>query len=141
LRPEEFQRNRERVVDEHFLAGRDVEITFDQVVDEVPREINVAARRRERGNAPALVRVVIFARRAYREGRHLVEEEVETVVVIEHNGNVRFDFIEPLAHRQEAVEKRFPVCVLLKTFCDCAADSGYVRRGEHANDSCHEISP
>ena len=65
LRPEEFQRNRERVVDEHFLTRRDVEITFDQIIDEVPREIDVAARRRQRRDTPALVRVVIFARRAH----------------------------------------------------------------------------
>ena len=55
----------------------------------MPREFRIAGkRRRRRRNAPAFVVVAVFGRRADRERRHLVEEEIQPVVVVEHDGDV-----------------------------------------------------
>jgi hypothetical protein len=45
------------VVDQHFLAGDDVELVLDQGVDQVPGEVLVALVGRQGRDAPALVGV------------------------------------------------------------------------------------
>jgi hypothetical protein len=59
--PEQFQRQGEGVVDQHFLAGDDVELVLDQAVDHVPGEILVALVGRQGRDAPAFVRVAVLA--------------------------------------------------------------------------------
>ena len=43
------------------------------------------------------------------EGRHLVEEEVEPVIVVEHHGNLGLLAPEEVVDRAEAIEERLPV--------------------------------
>src|SRR5208283_3081384 len=94
----------------------------------------------ERGkgrNSPALVVVAVFRRGSDGEGRHLVEKEVEAVVVVEDDGDVRLFPFQPLTRRAETVEERLPVGVLLELFGDGAADRRNVRRSEAADDLGH----
>ena len=66
------------------------------------------------GRAPAFVGVAVLGRRADRERRHLVEEEVQAVIVVDHHGDVGLHLGEPLAHGRVAVEERLPVRVVLR---------------------------
>src|SRR5207247_8935714 len=67
------------------------------------------------GKAPAFVGVAIVGRRADRECRHLIEEEIEPVIVVDHHGGVRLDAVEPAMGRGKAVEERRPVGILLQS--------------------------
>ena len=87
-RPHQRHRNGDRVIDQHFLAHGDVEFVGDERVDQVPRQRRIARDRARHRNAPALVLAAVFVGGADREGRQLVEEEIEPVVVVEHHGDV-----------------------------------------------------
>jgi hypothetical protein len=89
LGPEQLERQRAGVVDQHLLAGDDVELAGNQVVDEVPGQVQVAGNGGSGGDAPAFVGVAVFGRGAHGEGGHLVEEEVQPVVVVEHTPRCR----------------------------------------------------
>jgi hypothetical protein len=131
--PEQFQRQRERVVDQHFLAGDDVELILDQRVDHVPGKILVALVRRQGGDAPAFVGIAVLGGGADSEGRHLVEEEVQAVVVVDDHGDIRLDLGEPVMYRRKAVEEGLPVGVLLQIVGDGTADVGHMGNVESAD--------
>lgn len=76
------------VVDQHLLAHGDVELVGDEVIDDVPRQGRIAGDRARHRNCSAFVFVAVLFCRAHREGRHLVEEEIEPMVVGEHHGDV-----------------------------------------------------
>ena len=97
-----------------------------------------AARHR---NAPALVLVAVFVRGADREGRQLVEEEVEAVIVGEHHRDVRLLAREPVVHVVEAGKERLPVGIVLLAVRDRLADRGNVRRADAADDARHDYLP
>ena len=101
----------------------------------------VAGRRLRHRNAPALVLVAIFVRGADREGRQLVEEEVQAMIVGEHDRHVRLLAREPAMHMVEAAEERLPVRVVLLAVGDRLADRGHMRRADAADDSRHDYLP
>ena len=83
-RPEQRQRHGERVIHQHLLAGRDVELVGHQRLDQVPGQFRIApGTAATTGKSPAFIGIAVLWRGADREGRHLVEEEVEAVVVVE----------------------------------------------------------
>ena len=102
--------------------------------DQMPGQGRIARDRARHRDAPAFVRVAVFARGADREGRQLVEEEVEAVVVVEHHGDVRLLAREPAVHAVEAVEERLPVGIVLLALGDRLADRGNVGRADAADD-------
>jgi hypothetical protein len=59
--------------------------------------------------------MAILARRADREGRDLVEEEIEAVVVVEDDHDVRPLLRQPAVCGAEAPEERRPVRILIKS--------------------------
>ena len=140
-RPQERHRQRRRVVDQHLLARRDVELVRDQRLDQVPRQRRIAGEGRDRRNAPALVGVAVLGRRADGEGRQLVEEEVEAVVVVEDHRDVGLRLREPRVRGRVAVEEGLPVRILLQVLRDRAADGRDVRARDCADDGCHVLPP
>ncbi|MNT16211.1 hypothetical protein D3C72_1513010 [compost metagenome] len=110
------------MIDQHFLAGGDVEFVRHQAIDQLPRQLGVAGKRRQGGDAPAFVGVVVLRGGADGEGRQLVEEEVQAVVVVDHDRHVWLHLVQPLLHRRETVKERLPVRVLLQVLRDGAAD-------------------
>jgi hypothetical protein len=85
-----------------------------------------------------LVGVVVLRGGAHGEGGHLVEEKIQTVVVVEHHDHVRLLLVQPLVDGRKAVEEGFPVRFLLQTLVDRAADRGNVGRAEASDELCHE---
>jgi hypothetical protein len=77
------------MIDQHLLAGRHIEFVGDQRFDDVPRQCGVARERARHRQAPAFIRIPVFAGRANGECRHRVEKEVQPVVVVEHDRDVR----------------------------------------------------
>jgi hypothetical protein len=139
--PEQRVRHRERVIDAHLLARRDVELVGDERLDDVPRKLGVAGIGRQRRKAPAFVGVLIFGRRADRERGQIVEEEVQAVIVVDDDGRVGLRPLEPLAHGRIAREERPPVVVLLEPACDRVADRGDVRGADSADEPRHVSGP
>ena len=127
------------MVDRHLLAGADVEPVGDDAVDDLPRKLGVALELAERRDAPAFVLVLVFERRADGEGRHLVEEEVEAVVVVEHDRDVGLLLGQPLVDRRIAFEERLPVRVLELLLGVGGADGGNVRGGQASDDASHGV--
>jgi hypothetical protein len=127
------------VVDGHLLATADVELVGDEGVDEVPRQLRVALERRQGRDAPALVLVAVLERGTDGECRHLVEEEVEPVVVVDDDCDVRLVLLQPLAHRRIAVEERLPVGVVEQLAGDGVADRGDVGGSDAAYDPGHVV--
>ena len=137
--PEQLHRHGEAVVDHHLLARADVEVVGDDAVDDPPGELRIALELADRRNAPALVLVLVFERGADGEGRHLVEEEVEAVVVVEDDRDVGLLLGEPFVDRRIALEERLPVRVLELLLGDGVADGGNVRGGQASDDARHGV--
>jgi len=138
-RPQQAHRVHDGVVDEHLLAGRQVELLAHDRLDHVPRQLRVAGERRDGGQPPALVGGPVLRRGANGEGRHLVEEEVQPVVVVDHHGDVRPGRLEPAVYRLEAVEERLPVGVLLQPAVDRPTDGGQMGGRDAAGDGSHGL--
>lgn len=96
--------------------------------------------RSHRRNAPTLVGVAVFGSSSDRKGKHLVEKEIQAVIVIDEHDDIRPDLRQPLADRRETVEERFPVGIVLQTLGDRAADRGHMRGGDGADDLRHDLS-
>ena len=94
------------MIDQHLLAGGQVELGGDQLLDEVPGKAASPGNGARVGNAPAFVGVAILGGRADREGRHLVEEEIQSVIVVDDDRDVGLDGLEPGAHRAIGLEER-----------------------------------
>ena len=112
------------MVEHHLLASRDIELVVDELLDDVPGQLRIALEDARRRRAPALVAVAVLVRRADRERRHLVEEEVQPVVDAEQHDDVRLVVGEPAAHGNEAVEERLPGGFLLLGGVEYAAETG-----------------
>jgi hypothetical protein len=137
-RPQQCHRVAHRVVDDHLLlACRDVEILGDHGVDDVPRQAGVPGEREHGRDVPAFVCAAVLGRRADRERRQLVEEEVQPVVVVDDHGDVRLRFAQPLVHGLEPVEEGLPVRLFLLPLLDRPADRRDVRRRDAADDPGH----
>jgi len=61
-------------------------------------------------------------RRADRERRHLVEKEIQAVIIVEHHDDVGFGGLEPVPGRREAIKKRLPIRLPLQVLRDSTAD-------------------
>ena len=140
-RPHQGHRDGHGVVDQHVLAHGDVELVGDEGVDQMPGQGRIARNRARDRDAPALVLVAVFARRADREGRQLVEKEVEAMVVVEDHRHVRLLAREPVMHVVEALEERLPVGIVLLLLRDRLADRGNVGRCNAADDPGHGRCP
>ncbi len=114
------------MVDQHFLAGRDVEFLFHQMFDDMPRQVGRAGEWRQGGYAPSLVGVGVAFGRADGEGRQFVEEEIQPVVIAEDDGDIRLLLGEPVMRGSEPVEEGLPVGFFLFPPGDRAADGGHV---------------
>ena len=139
--PQQRHGHGEAMVDLHFLAGGQVELVGHQRFDQVPGELRVAGERRHRLQSPALVGVGVLRRGADREGRHLVEEEIQAMIVVDHDGDIGPHPLEPGAHRRVAVEKRLPVRLILHLPRDRIADGRDMRAGNSADDGGHGSAP
>src|SRR5690606_22714616 len=139
-RPAQLERDRHAVVDRHGLAGHRVELVGDDLLDDVPRQLGVARIGLVSADAPALVLVPVFGGAADREGRHLVEEEVEPVVVVDHHRDVGPLALEEAVDGLETVEERLPVRLLLHAPRDRGADSRHVAGEDTAHDDTHVTS-
>ena len=137
LRPQQRQRNREGVIDQHLLAHRHVELVGDELLDQVPGQRGIARVRARDRQAPSLIRMLVLGRSADREGRHLVEEEVEAVIVVENDHDIRLLLRQPLMGGAKPVEERLPIRIALQPFGDRIADRGDVRGADPADDGRH----
>jgi hypothetical protein len=97
------------MVDQHLLAGRNIELFGDKRFNQVPRKVLIALVRRQGGNAPFFICVLVLGCRANGECRHFVEEKVQPVIVVHDRGNIRigpgkpFPPVEP--HRKKVSSK------------------------------------
>src|SRR6185437_9925646 len=80
-------------------------------------------------------RVVIS--RSDGKSRILIEKEVTAVVVVDNNGHVRLELLEPCAHRDIGIEQRLPVRIGLGTSIVGTADGRHVRGSNACNDATH----
>jgi hypothetical protein len=78
-------------------------------------------------------------RGTHSKGGHLVQEEVQPVVVVEDDDDIGLLLAQPLANRREAVKERFPVRVLLQALVDGAANGGDVGGADAAYELCHGV--
>ena len=90
----------------------DVEFVVYQRIAEVPRKVGIAAKRAGTA-APAFVAHLVYLGGADREGRVFVKEEIATVVVINDDGDVRFDLVQPFLDGFVGVEQGFPVGLVM----------------------------
>ena len=100
------------MVDVHLLTGDDIEFVGDQRFDQVPGQRRVAGDWRQDVQSPPLVTVLIDVRGPDGKRRHLIEEEIQAMVVVDDHGDVRLGLSQPLAHGPVSVEERLPVRVL-----------------------------
>jgi RNA polymerase sigma factor RpoD-like protein len=135
--PEQLERQGAGVVHQHFLAGHDVELLGDQFADQVPRQLRAARNRWQRRDAPALVGVAVGCGGAHGKRRHLVEEEIQAVVVVEDHHHVGLHLAQPTVDGRETVEERLPVRLVLRAPVDGAANGGDVRCGQATDELCH----
>src|SRR5208282_5347967 len=68
-------------------------------------------------------------------------KEVEAVVVVEHDRDVRPRLRQPLLRDGKSVEERLPIGVLLQALGDRIADRGNMRGADTADDPCHDYLP
>src|SRR5262245_59688651 len=106
------------MIDEHFLTCRNVELIRYQRFDQMPREVSISRIRRGYRKTPTLIGIPVLVCRANGERRHLVEEEVEPVIVVNNNGCIRLDLVEPGMHGLICVEERLPLRILLQSARD-----------------------
>ena len=125
------------MVHQQLLARGNVKLVLHQVVDDLPRQVDLALQRRQRRDAPAFVRVVVLGCRADRKCRHLVEKEIQAVVVVKNDHHVRLDLAQPLVHWCKAIEKWLPVWLLLQAFVNSATDCRNVGSAQTTNNFCH----
>ena len=139
--PHQGHRYRQRVVDQHVLAHRNIELVGDEPVDHMPRQSRIALDRARYRNAPAFVLIAVFARRADREGRHFVEKEIQPVVVVENHGDVGLLARQPIVHVIEAAKERFPIRIVLLFVGNRLADRGNVGCRYSTDDPGHCYLP
>src|SRR5690606_36881949 len=120
--PQQLQWQDERVIHQHFLACRRVELLVDQRFDQMPRQLRAPSRGWQRTQAPAFVHLVILLGRADGERGHLVEKEVEPVIVVEDDCDIGPHAAQPSVYVMVPVEKRLPVRLLLQSLGDRLAD-------------------
>lgn len=70
------------------------------------------------GDAPAFVGIVVLRGGTDGESWHFVEEEIQAMVVVKNDDHIRFDFAQPIVNGRKAVEKWFPIRLLLNAFVD-----------------------
>src|ERR1051325_10566725 len=106
----------------------------------MPRQLGISRKRRSNRQAPAFVGVAVLGCSANGKCRHFVEKEIQAVVVVDDNGNVRLYFVEPLMDRFEPIEEVFPIWVVVQSPRDSFANGGGVRRCDAANYFRHTYS-
>jgi hypothetical protein len=139
--PHQRHGNGHGMIDQHLLTHGDVELVGDERVDQVPGQRRIAGDRPRHRNAPAFILVAIFVGCADRESRQLVEKEVETVVVIEHHGDVGLLARQPVMDVIEALEERLPIRIVLFLVRYRLADRGHVCGSDATDDSGHGHLP
>src|SRR5690606_26979613 len=90
---------------------------------------------------PALIRVLIHIGAAKREGRYLVEEEVQAMVAVDHDGDVGLVLLEPGLGRLIAVDEALPVRLLREAVGDGIAHCRDMRNGDASDDLSHSSNP
>src|SRR5262249_22231736 len=137
LRPQQRHRNSEGVINQHLLTRRDVELVGNQRFDQMPRKLRMARVWRHDWKAPAFIRILVLRCGADGEGWHLVEEEVEPVIVVDDDSEIRLHAVEPCVDWPISVEERFPKRIVLQPAGDSLADRRNMRCRDTANDSSH----
>jgi hypothetical protein len=122
------------MIDLHLLACADVELLLDQLFGDMPRQGRVTFERRDGLQRPSLVGVVVSVGAAQREGGHLVEEEVQAVIVVDDDGDVGLVVPQPCFGGLVTVEEPFPVRFLCQPVGNGVAHGWYVRAGDAAAD-------
>ena len=140
-RPAKLERHHHRVVQQHLLTHGDVKIRRHQRLDHMPRQRLCAIDRDRYRYPPALIVIGVGRRRPDSKGRHLVEEKVETVVVVESHHHIGPHPVEPLAHRRKAVEERLPVGIILQPARDRVANRRDMACADTADDLRHVSCP
>src|SRR5438105_13694445 len=107
----------------------------------MPREFGISGKRRGNRQAPAFIGVPIFCSGADGESWHLVEEEVQAMIVVNDNSNIRPHFVEPFVDGTEGAKEIPPVGLILQSPRDGFADRRDVRCRDSTNDLCHGYSP
>src|SRR5438132_12050912 len=107
----------------------------------MPRKFRISGEWRGNRQAPAFIGVSIFGGSADSERRHLVEEEVQAMIVVYDNSNVRPYILQPVVHGTEAAKEILPVGLILQSPRDGFANRRDVRCRDSTNDLCHGYSP
>src|SRR5438105_2951894 len=94
----------------------------------MPRQLGISGKRRSNRQAPAFVGVAVLGGSADGKCRHLVQKEIQAVVVVNDDSNIRLYFVEPLMDGFEAIEEVFPIWVLVQSPRDSFANGWDVRR-------------
>ena len=133
----QFHRHLQAVIDVDLTADQRIEMAFDQLVDEMPGEIDGAFEVRNIPAAPTFVDRPVGFRDADGEGRHPVKEEAVAMIVEDHHGHIGLSFPHPVLGDVIAVEERFPVGRFGQTAVECHADRRHVGRADTTNDFSH----
>ena len=141
--PGHDQRHRYRhgVIDQHVLTHRHVELVRDERVDQMPGQSRIARDRTRNRNPPAFVFAAIFGGGTDCKGRQFVEEKIQTVIVVENDGDVGLRPRQPVVDVIEALEERLPVGIALLFFRNRFADRRNVRAANTANNYRHCHAP
>src|SRR6516165_3628417 len=89
---------------------------------------------------PAFIGIAILRCGADGERRHLVEEEVETVVVVDDDRDIGAHALEPRVYGRIAIEERLPVGLVLLLSRERDADARDMGSRNRADDGSHGIT-
>jgi len=62
---------------------------------------------------PSFIGNVVFGGDPNRKGGQLVQEEVQPVIIVEHNNNSGIKFLNPVVNRLEAIEPGLPIRIVM----------------------------
>src|SRR5262249_7476104 len=90
--------------------------------------------------SPTFIGIPIFCCRADRKRRHLVQEEIQSMIVVNDDGDVGLHSSEPVVGRLVSRKKVFPIRIVVKPASDCLADRWDMGCCDSANNLGHVYS-
>src|SRR5262249_16599171 len=94
--------------------------------------------RRDR-KAPPFIGVVVSGSGAHGKSRKFVEKEVQAMIVVDDNRDIRPNLVEPCVYRLVSVEERIPKWIALQTTGDRFADRRNMGRCNASNNLGHDL--
>ena len=104
----------------------------------MPGKVGIARKSGQGTAAPTFVAHFVYLGGADREGRVFVKEEIATVVVINDDGDVRFDLVQPFLDGFVGVEQGFPVGLVMASLIMDDPDRRYMRCADTGDYFSHD---